>query len=56
MEIHYLFEHLFLAILSDKSSNVSKILDSFEFDIFKGLVKRLADKSYIKNMKVLDTP
>lgn len=49
-----LFEHLFLAILSDKSSNVSKILDSFEFDIFKA--KDIMSKLVQKKQKKLEHP
>ena len=49
-----LFEHLFLAILSDKSSNVSRILDSFEFDIFKA--KDIMSKLVQKKQKKLEHP
>ena len=49
-----LFEHLFLALLSDKSSNVTKILDSFEFDTFKA--KDIMGKLVQKKQKKLEHP
>jgi len=49
-----LFEHLFLAILTDKSSNVAKILDSFDFDVFKA--KDIMSKLVQKKQKKLEHP
>ena len=49
-----LYEHLFLALLSDKTSNVSRILESFEFDIFKA--KDILSKLVQKKQKKLEHP
>ena len=49
-----LYEHLFLAILSDKSSNVPKILESFEFNVFQA--KDIMSKLVQKKQKKLEHP
>ena len=49
-----MFEHLFLALLSDKNSNVQRILEEFEFDTFKA--KDLLSKLVQKKQKRLEHP
>ena len=49
-----LFEHLFLALLADKNSNVQRILEEFEFDTFKA--KDLLTKLVQKKQKRLEHP
>ncbi len=49
-----LYEHLFLALLADKSSNVSQILDDFGFDTFKA--KDLLSRLVQKKQKALEHP
>ena len=49
-----MFEHLFLALLSDKNSNVQRILEEFDFDTFKA--KDLLSKLVQKKQKRLEHP
>lgn len=49
-----LYEHLFLALLSDRSSNVSEILEGFGFDVFKA--KDILSKLVQKKQKRLEHP
>lgn len=49
-----LYEHLFLAVLSDKKSNSVKILEDLEFDIYKS--KTLLEKLVQKKIKRLYHP
>ena len=49
-----MFEHLFLALLSDKNSNIQNILEKFEFDTFKA--KDLLSKLVQKKQKRLEHP
>lgn len=49
-----LYEHLFLAVLSDKKSNSVKILEDLEFDIYKS--KILLEKLVQKKIKRLYHP
>lgn len=49
-----LYEHLFLAVLSDKKSNSVKILEDLEFDIYKS--KTLLEKLVQKKTKRLYHP
>lgn len=47
-----LFEHIFLAVLNDKSSYISRILDRFDFDTYKSkdLLSRLVQKKTQKKL------
>ena len=49
-----MFEHLFLSLLCDKSSNVSKILDDFGFDSLKA--RDLLSKLVQRKQKKLEHP
>ncbi len=49
-----MFEHLFLALLSDKNSNIQRILEEFDFDTFKA--KDLLSKLVQKKQKRLEHP
>lgn len=49
-----LFEHLFLALLSDKNTNVLEILNKFNFDIINA--KNILNKLVQKKMKRLEHP
>lgn len=45
-----LFEHIFLAVLNDKTSYISRILERFDFDVYKSkdLISRLVQKKIKK--------
>ena len=49
-----LYEHLFYALLSDKSSNVARILEGFDFDVYK--TKDILSKLVQKKQKKLEHP
>ncbi|MBR1775781.1 hypothetical protein IJ750_01735 [bacterium] len=49
-----LFEHLFLAVITDKNSNIQTILDKFDFDIYNA--RDILTKLVQKKIKRLEHP
>lgn len=47
-----LYEHIFLAVLNDKNSYISRILERFNFDVYKAkdLISRLVQKKTLKKL------
>ena len=52
--MNILFEHLFLAVITDKNSNVQSILSNFDFDI--SAARELLNKLVQKKIKRLEHP